>query len=390
MNKNDYFFSITVSDPNTQTYYIFVKKSSMLNQKVRVGITHGDFNGIGYEVIFKTLRDSRIYELCTPIVYGNSKIASYHRKTVNLPPDFSFNLIKKADQASSKKANIINCSEKEAKIELGKPDIIAGDYAFWALESATEDLKTNQIDVVVTAPINKKSIQSKEFKFPGHTEYFAEKFNTPDYLMLMVSGNLRIGVITGHIPLSLVSQTITMELILQKIKILNKSLIEDFGIQKPKIAVLGINPHAGDEGVIGNEDQEIVAPAIKAAFESGKMVFGPYPADGFFGNMEQNKFDAVLAMYHDQGLIPFKTLAFDEGVNFTAGLPIVRTSPGHGTAFKIAGQDIAKPDSFRAALYLAIDIFTNRQDYAELKANPLKSYLSGKEEEGQISDLTEE
>ncbi len=345
-------------------------KISDTKNKIRVGITHGDLNGIGYEVIIKTLMDIRIFELFTPVVYGSSRVASYHRKTIGID-NFSFNLIKDADFANPKRSNIINCYDKEIKINLGESTDIAGKLAYLALERAVKDLKDNKIDVLVTAPINKKNIQSDDFIFPGHTEYLTQKFDCKDSLMLMVSNKLRIGVITGHIPIKDVSSSITEELILKKIKILNDSLIKDFGIIKPKIALLGLNPHAGDQGLIGDEEQKIIIPGIKKACDKNILAFGPYAADGFFGSSNFAKFDGILAMYHDQGLIPFKTLSFDKGVNFTAGLPIVRTSPGHGTAYDIAGQNQASPNSLRDAIYLACDIYRKRLEYEKLNANPL-------------------
>ncbi|MFC2111238.1 4-hydroxythreonine-4-phosphate dehydrogenase PdxA [Bacteroidota bacterium] len=337
---------------------------------IRVGISHGDFNGIGYEVIIKALLDSRMNEICTPIVYGSSKIASYHRKTLTIN-DFSFNLVKKASMANIKRPNIINCYDKEVKIELGKSSSEAGHFAFLSLECIIEDLKLNNVDVLVTAPINKKNIQSDKFSFPGHTEYLAKKFNTENYLMLMVNESIRIGVATGHIALKDVPSQLTTELIMQKLRIMNSSLKMDFGIRKPKIALLGLNPHSGDGGIIGKEEKEIIIPAINKAFDENILAFGPFPADGFFGSSKFKEFDAILAMYHDQGLIPFKTLSFSNGVNFTAGLPIVRTSPGHGTAYEIAGKNMASPDSFRSAIYLACDIFKNRKEYKELTKNTL-------------------
>ncbi|KAF0202109.1 MAG: 4-hydroxythreonine-4-phosphate [Bacteroidetes bacterium] len=344
---------------------------SEIDNKPVIGITHGDINSISYEIIIKALSDSRIFELLTPVVYGSSKVASYHRKMLNVS-DFAFNLIKKADLANPKRANIININDQEVKIELGKSTAIAGELALLSLETATEDLKKGLIDVLVTAPINKQNIQSKEFHFPGHTEYLANKFGAEDYLMLMVSNSIRIGVVTGHIPLREVFNQLTEELLLHKINILHQSLIQDFGIRKPRIALLGVNPHASDNGLLGEEEASIIKPAIDKAFNSGMMVFGPYPADGFFGSSDFKKFDGILAMYHDQGMLPFKTLAFDSGVNYTAGLPIVRTSPAHGTAYDIAGKDEASAESFRAALYLATDIFYNRRQYAEMTANPLE------------------
>ncbi len=338
--------------------------------KIRVGITSGDSNGIGYEIIMKALSDQRLTELCTPIVYGTSKAASYHRKTVILS-DFNFNIIRKADQASHKKANLISLMDQEIRIDIGQSTVVGGEMAYRSLEAATEDLEKNQIDVLVTAPINKHSIHQAGFQFAGHTEYLANRFNAGEYLMLMVSRFMRIGVITGHIPLGQVPATLNETLITQKINLLHKSLIQDFGIQKPKIALLGINPHAGDNGVLGIEEQDLIIPLVNKLFDKGKLVFGPFAADGFFGSGKFTHFDGVLAMFHDQGLIPFKTMSFDTGVNFTAGLPVIRTSPAHGTAFEIAGKDLASPDSLREAIYLACDIFRKRNEYQQLTSHAL-------------------
>ncbi|MDP2424023.1 MAG: 4-hydroxythreonine-4-phosphate dehydrogenase PdxA [Bacteroidales bacterium] len=340
--------------------------------KIKVGITTGDTNGIGYEIIIKALADQRMTEICTPIVYGSSKAASYHRKTLNIS-DFNFNIIRKADQANPKKPNIVNLLEQEIKIDLGQDTVVGGEMALLSLEAAVDDLRKGQIDVLVTAPINKHSIRQAGFHFQGHTEYLANRFGSDDYLMLMISRNLRIGVITGHIPLHEVPSSLSASLISKKVKILHQSLIQDFAIPKPKIALLGLNPHAGDRGVIGTDEQTLIEPVIKTLFDEGLLVFGPYPADGFFGLGTYRQFDGVLAMYHDQGMLPFKTLSFDTGVNFTAGLPIVRTSPAHGTAYEIAGKDQASPDAFREALYFACDILRNRAQYNELISNPLGS-----------------
>lgn len=349
------------------------------NQNIRVGITHGDFNGISYEIIIKTFLDKRPLELFTPIVYGSSKIASYYRKTFDLN-EVNFNLIKKADYANAKRVNIINCFNDEVKIEIGQSSPIAGEMAFIALEKAIDDLKWDKIDVLVTAPFNKKNIQSEKFSFAGHTDYLASKFNTDDHLMLMVNRELRIGILTGHIPLKDVSSAVTKELLVKKIRVFNKALQMDFNIRKPKIALLGLNPHAGDQGLIGNEEIEIMKPAMEQLKEEGILVFGPYPADGLFGSSTYKDFDGIMSIYHDQGMLPFKTFAFDTGVNYTAGLPIVRTSPAHGTAFDIAGKNLASPDSFRQAIYLAIDIFRNRKEYEELHQNPLNTNTSGQKE----------
>lgn len=345
----------------------------MKDNKIHVGITQGDINGIGYEVILKTLLDNRIYEICTPIVYGSPKVAAYHRKALNID-NLSLNTIREVDEANSKRANIINCIDENSRVELGKSTSIAGEASYRTLQKAVEDLKNKKIDVLVTGPINKQNIQSAGFNFPGHTEFLQTTFKTEDVLMLMVSDILRIGVVTGHIPVSQVSSEITIEKIISKLKILNSSLLKDFGIRKPRIAVLGLNPHAGENGVIGNEEQTVIIPALENTRNEGIISLGPFAADGFFGAGEFKKFDAVLAMYHDQGLIPFKSMNFEGGVNFTAGLPAIRTSPAHGTAFDIAGKNEASPDSFRHALYLACDIFRARQQYAELTAHPMKDY----------------
>jgi len=338
---------------------------------LRIGITHGDVNSISYEVILKSLQDSRIFEYFTPVLYGSSKVASYHRKALNMA-EVAFNVIRGAEQAEDEKINLVNVITQEVKVELGQSTDVAGKAAYMALDAATVDLGAGRIDAMVTGPINKQNIQSRDFNFPGHTEYLAGKFESRDYLMLMVNDTMRIGVITGHIALREVSARITEELILQKIRIMNNSLVRDFGIRKPKIAVLGLNPHAGDKGVLGIEEETIIIPAIQKAFEMGMMAFGPYPADGFFGSSNFSHFDGVLAMYHDQGLIPFKSMAFQSGVNFTAGLPVVRTSPAHGTAYELAGKNMASADSFREAIYLAIDVVRNRRLYDEINSNPLK------------------
>ncbi len=347
--------------------------------RIVVGISHGDINSISYEVIIKTCLDLRILELFTPVVYGLSKVASYHRKLLNIA-DFSFNIIHRADQVNPKRPNLLNLNDKEIKIDLGESTEVAGEMALLSIDAAIEDLKKGVIDVLVTAPVNKNNVQSvSKEHFTGHTEYLASKFGSSDYLMLMVSEPLRIGLVTGHIPLGEVTQTITTELILKKLRIMEASLQKDFAIRKPRIAVLGLNPHAGDNGLLGNQEQEIIIPAIEKAGNQGMLVFGPYPADGFFASHHYNEFDGILAMYHDQGLIPFKTLAFENGVNFTAGLPYVRTSPDHGTAYDIAGKDVASPDSMRAAIYLACDIFNNRLMWSEITKNPLATGKMEKE-----------
>ncbi|NQU86758.1 MAG: 4-hydroxythreonine-4-phosphate dehydrogenase PdxA, partial [Mariniphaga sp.] len=312
-------------------------------------------------------------EMCTPIVYGSPKVAAYHRKALDID-NLSFNHIRNPGESASKKANIINCIDDNIRVELGKSTQMAGESSFAALERAADDLYNGEIDVLVTAPINKDNIQSEKFSFPGHTEYLIQKFNVTDYLMLMVSEQMRIGIVTGHIPLEQVSKSLTRELIISKIRIIAQSLIEDFSVTAPRIAVLGLNPHAGDNGLLGNEEKEIIEPAIKEARDEGVVVMGPYSADGFFGSGDYTKFDATLAMYHDQGLTPFKLASFERGINFTAGLPVIRTSPAHGTAYNIAGEGKASAESFREALYLAIDLFKNREIYSEISKNPLKKY----------------
>jgi 4-hydroxythreonine-4-phosphate dehydrogenase len=343
----------------------------MEKKTIIAGISHGDINGIGYEVIIKTLMEGTINEICVPIVYGSPKVAAYHRKALNIN-NFSFNNIRSADEANPKKANLINCLDDNIRVELGKSTPQGGEAALISLEKAVADLKSGKIDVLVTAPIDKKNIQSEKFQFNGHTEYLKSKAGADDVLMFMISESIRIGVATGHVPLSKVPEMITADLIISKLRLMNQSLILDFGIRRPRIAVLGLNPHAGDNSLLGSEEAEIITPAIQQALKEDLLIFGPFPADGFFGAGSFSKFDGILAMYHDQGLTPFKALSFDNGVNFTAGLPFIRTSPVHGTAFQIAGKGEASENSFRQALYLACDIFRNRQMYSEITRNPLK------------------
>ena len=342
----------------------------MEHNKIKVGITQGDVNGIGYEVILKTFEDPTILELCTPIVYGSPKIMTYHRKALEL--ETSFTIINSAAEAVNGKLNVVNCCEEEVKVELGKPSKESGKAAFDALEKAMSEYKEGRYDVLVTAPIHKQMIQSESFTFPGHTEYIEQSIGEGKALMILANESLRMALATGHVPVSKITSTLTQELITEKLTIFNAALKSDFGIGAPRIAVLALNPHAGDGGVIGTEEETIITPAIKAAREQGIICFGPYPADGFMGSGAFSRFDGVLAMYHDQGLAPFKTLAMENGVNFTAGLPIIRTSPDHGTAFDIAGKNMASPDSFRQALYMAIDIHRNRQRDAEANKNPLR------------------
>lgn len=344
----------------------------MSKGNIKVGITIGDFNGIGMELIIKTFLDGRILENITPIVYGSSQVASFHRKKLE-KNDFSFNKITNASEVQENKVNLICLWNEEVVFEIGKSTEVAGGYAFKSLEAATEDLAAGKIDVLVTAPINKKNIQSDKFNFPGHTEYLTKYSNADDSLMLMVLNDLRVGTVTNHVPLKDVSEVLTKELICRKIEILQSSLQKDFGIKKPKIAVLGLNPHAGENGMLGTEEKEVIFPAIVEMQEKGLVVFGPYPSDGFFGSSSFKNFDGILATYHDQGLIPFKTLVAGAGVNFTAGLPIVRTSPDHGTAYDIAGKGIASEESFRNAVFTAVDICKKRKMHQEITANPLTS-----------------
>lgn len=344
----------------------------MIDNKIVVGITQGDINGIGYEVIIKALSDPRVNEICIPVVFGSPKVAAYHRKALNME-SFTFHQAKDIADINPKKPNIINCMDENVRVELGKSTEPGGEGAYLALEAALAGIKSGKVDVLVTAPINKHNMQSANFKFAGHTEYLANRFGAKETLMLMVSPMMRVGVVTGHIPLKMVPETVTTDLVVRKARLLNRVLVQDFAVRKPRIALLGLNPHSGDEGVIGTEDQEVLIPAINQLNSEGLVAMGPYPADGFFGSSSFTKFDAILAMYHDQGLAPFKALAFETGVNFTAGLPIVRTSPAHGTAYEIAGMGVASHEPFLQSLYLAIDLFRNRQMHAEITSNPLKS-----------------
>jgi 4-hydroxythreonine-4-phosphate dehydrogenase len=335
-----------------------------------IGITIGDINSISVEVIIKTLSDSRIADYCTPVVYGSPKVISYWKKALGIP-DFGLHIIKSLDQIHHKKANILVCWDEETEIKPGEVTDTAGKYAFKSLEMATRDALDQKIQAIVTGPLNKHNVNTPQLAFTGHTEYLAQQANTADYIMMLVSEDIKVGLVTGHVPLSEVASKITKELILKKLRIMHKSLQNDFSITKPKIAVLGLNPHAGDNGLLGNEDKDIIAEAVKAAQAENLIAYGPYSSDGFFGSRQFQKFDAVLAMYHDQGLIPFKYLAFDDGVNYTAGLPFVRTSPDHGTAYAIAGKNEASETSFRNALYMAIDVVRTRTDNSQLKESPL-------------------
>jgi 4-hydroxythreonine-4-phosphate dehydrogenase len=338
-------------------------------ENIIVGISIGDLNGIGSEVVLKTFEDVRMLELCTPVIFANVKIMSFIKK--NLDAAIAFHGIDSLDQVLPGKINVFNLWKEAVDINLGANDEKAGQYAIKSFVAATKALKEGLIDVLVTAPINKYNIQSEEFKFPGHTDYLNQELEG-DALMLMVQDNLRVGLLTDHIPVSQVAAQLTEELIIKKIETVRKALIQDFSINKPKIAVLGLNPHCGDGGIIGKEDDDVLKPTLKKIFEKGTLVFGPFAADGFFGSGQYEKYDAIIATYHDQGLIPFKTLSFGNGVNYTAGLNKIRTSPDHGTAYDIAGKGIADYNSFKEAVYLALDIYNSRIEYAEISEKPLK------------------
>ncbi len=341
-------------------------------RKIKVAISHGDINGVGYEVILKTFADSRMFDFCTPVVYGSTKVASYHKKLLaSLPQEMAFSSVRDASEAQDAKFNFINLTQDEIKIDLGKSTDVAGRLSRESLNRACEDLKAGKVDVLVTAPINKRNIQAPDFDFPGHTEYLSHQFGSSS-LMFMVCDRIRIGIVTNHLALKDVPAALTHNLLFDKMMLMNESLKRDFGITRPKIAVLALDPHAGDGGVIGDFDKRVIRPVIDDVQSKGVLAYGPFPSDGFFGNSEFNNFDGVLALYHDQGLIPFKLMSFTEGVNYTAGLPYVRTSPAHGTAYDIAGKDKACEQSFRSAVFLACNIYRNRLEYDELNADPLK------------------
>ncbi len=361
------------------------------DKKIRIGITQGDTNGIGYEVILKALAEPMMLELFTPVVYGSSKAATFHRKACGLQP-VQFNSIDNAIQARDGVCNMVEIGSDDLKIEFGTNSEAAGRAAFTSLECAVSDLKNGIIDAIVTAPIDKNNIQSDSFRFPGHTEYLESTIGDgAKSLMILFNDNIKVALVTTHLPIAEIASSITKELIIEKLEIFNESLRRDFAVEYPRIAVLALNPHAGDHGLLGKEEQDIIIPAINEAYENKKICcFGPYSADGFFGNGSYAKFDGVLAMYHDQGLAPFKTIAMDSGVNFTAGLPFVRTSPDHGTGYDIAGKGMANPDSFIAAIYAAIDIFRNRKTYEEIHANPLRKQYFDKSNDNVVLDLTKD
>ncbi len=331
------------------------------NYKPKIGITIGDFNGIGPEIIIKVLQDRRITSICTPIVYGSGKILTRYKRILDIE-NFNYHQYNENSYLNEKKVNVINCWQDTMNIEPGQVTEQAGTAAFLSIKKSTEDLKKGFIDAVVTCPINKANVQRKEFPYAGHTEYYAKEFEAKENVMMLCSETLKVGLVTVHVPIHSVTKLISRERILGKALTMIASLKNDFGIQKPKVAVLGLNPHAGEDGLLGEEDRNIISPTINELYKKGNLIYGPYPADGFFGMLMYKKFDAVLAMYHDQGLIPFKTLAFDEGVNFTAGLEVVRTSPDHGTAYNIAGKGLANETSLRESIYAAIDIVRNRQN----------------------------
>lgn len=338
-------------------------------EKLKIGISIGDLNGIGGEIIMKAFEDNRMLEFCTPVVFASVKLFSYLKKHFNSP--MHFHGVNKAKDVIHGKINVVNVWKENVAVDFGKESKTAGEYAIKSLKAATQALKNGDVDVLVTAPINKHNIQSDVFRFPGHTDYLAQELEGTS-LMFMVTENLKVGLLTDHVPLKDIASHITPDLINDKIDTIYKTLQQDFGVRKPRVAVLGINPHTGDSGVIGMEDDEIMRPTLKKIKDSGKLVFGPYAADSFFGSDNYKSFDAIVAAYHDQGLIPFKTLSFGKGVNFTAGLSKIRTSPDHGTAYEIAGKDVADPSSFKEAVFTAIHIFKKRKEYNKFSKNPLK------------------
>ncbi len=339
--------------------------------KIRIGISAGDLNGVGPEVIIKTFSQPHIMRQCIPVIYGSSKVMAYY-KNISKEHNFTFVNTKNAQNASNSKVNVVNCVKENLNIDIGKATEESGTFAKMALDGMMADVKAGFLDAVVTAPINKYAMKLAGWDFPGHTEYFAKQFDQEEVLMFMVSDELKVGVLSGHIPVKDVAGKVSKKKIMRKLKIMNESLKVDFGCEKPTIGVLGLNPHAGDEGKIGKEDEEHIKPAVIEAKKSSVLVFGPYGADGFFGTNMFSKVDGVLAMYHDQGLVPFKLVSFGKGVNFTAGLPIVRTSPDHGTAYDIAGKNQADPRSFREAVYAAIDITRRRKEYEKYKREDIK------------------
>lgn len=351
-----------------------------MNEKPIIGITAGDLNGVGTEIIIKTFADSRMLDLCTPVVFASNKLINYYRKIV-ADQNFNFSSTKDLSRLNPKQVNIFTCWDEEVPIQPGTLTEIGGKYAVRSLMVAAQCLKDKQIDAIVTAPIHKSNTQLADFPFTGHTPFFKEKFGAKDVVMLLYSQSLRVALVTEHIPVSKVAGSVTKDLLVSKLHILRETLVKDFGIDKPKIAVLGLNPHAGDEGTIGDEEQKIIKPAIDTMQQQGHLIYGPYSADAFFARGSYVQFDAVLAMYHDQGLVPFKTIAQGEGINYTAGLSVIRTSPDHGTAFDIAGKNLADPSSFREAVFQAIELLRQRRLYAENTANPMRRGRIEKEKE---------
>lgn len=347
-------------------------------EKPVIGITTGDINGIGPEIIIKALSDNRILDLCTPIVFSSNKVINYYRR-IAVDHQLVFNSTKEMDKLNPKQVNVFNCWEEEVSIQPGVLTEAGGKYAVRSLQVATQCLKDGQLDALVTGPINKSNAQSSNFPYSGHTPFLKDSFEAKDVLMLLYHNDLRVAIATEHIPLEKVAASITTDLLQSKFNLLKDSLVKDFGIDKPRIAVLGLNPHAGDEGSIGNQEQTIIKPLVEQWQQNGHLVYGPYSADAFFAKGNYKNFDGILAMYHDQGLIPFKTLANGEGVNFTAGLPIVRTSPDHGTAFDIAGKNLADHSSFMEAIFQAIELVRQRESYTEYTANPLRRRRMEKE-----------
>ena len=362
----------------------------MINEnKPVIGLTCGDINGIGLELIIKTVGDARLLEICTPVIFANNKVLNFYRK--GLPEiNFNFSTVKDATRINHRQVNLYNCWEDEVAVTPGQLTAVGGKYAVQSLVIAAEALKDGKIDGLVTAPIHKKNTQSEEFNFTGHTPYLKNLFGVPDVGMFMVAENMRVALVTEHVAIKDIAPLITREAILSKLQIINNSLKKDFGIDKPKIAVLGLNPHAGDEGLVGREEEEIIRPAVKEAKHKDIFCFGPYSADAFFARGLHEKFDAVLAMYHDQGLIPFKSLATGEGVNYTAGLDGIRTSPDHGVAFDIAGKNKADEASFREAIFKCVDIINARKEYADQRKNPLKKMSAAFVANARDEKITEE
>jgi len=366
----EFRLTLPISLPKGKVTEFHYQPTRMAKERINIGITIGDFNGIGPELIIKTLADHAMNKFFTPVVYGSSRILSYYKKTLNVP-DFNYLSIREVSRADARQVNVINCWTEEAQITMGKPAAQAGALAVKALEKATQDALDGKIQAVVTAPVNKAVIRESLPEFTGQTEFLAEKAGVTENLMLLASENLRIALVTNHLPIKDVAGKITSERLARKLELLESALRQDFLIDKPKIAVLALNPHAGENGHMGKEEEKVIKPVIRELSER-MLVFGPYPADGFFGSRNTDSFDAILAMYHDQGLTPFKALTFGQGVNITGGLPFIRTSPDHGTAYDIAGQNRADCQSFRQALFTAYDLYRNRQEYTLLHSNPLQ------------------